>query len=243
MQKTERNDDAFALIRRCAGQAPSSIALQAPGGKPLTFAQLLDQMARTQEALHHYIVGPNEVVALALPDGPEMVTAVLGVGQTRVCAPLNPGLAAAEFESHLSSLRPAALLSPFGMDSAATAAARAVGVPVLDLCLMPDAPAGVFTVSPRCGTRPEQRRIAMDAAILLFTSATTGKPKLVPLSHSNLEAIYHNTNQALGLSDADRFLSLMPLFHLQGLASVLAQLYVGGSVTCAPAFDPALFLS
>jgi hypothetical protein len=49
-----------------------------------------------------------------------------------------------------------------------------------------------------------------------------------------------NSVRALGLTASDRFLSVMPLFHLQGLQSALQQLMVGGSVVCATP-DPGRF--
>jgi acyl-CoA synthetase (AMP-forming)/AMP-acid ligase II len=81
-----------------------------------------------------------------------------------------------------------------------------------------------------------------DAALLLFTSATTGAPKLVPLTWANLRAMATREIGALELSGTDRFLSLMPLFHLPGLAAVLAQLFCGGAVISTPEFNPATFL-
>ncbi len=243
MHKSDHPCEAFPLIHGCAELTPAAVALLAPGKEPLTFGELLHGIETTEKALGRYGIGPDEVVALALPDGPEMAVAVVGVGRTRACAPLNPSLTATELESCLYSLRPGALIAPCGIDSAATAAARAAGVPILDVVAEPDAPAGSFTLDLRCGASPAQRRNAAGAAILLFTSATTGRPKLVPLSHGNLNAICRNTSVALQLRAGDRFLSLMPLFHLQGLACMLAQWGSGGSVVCPAGFDPVRLLS
>ena len=243
MHKSDHPCEAFPLIHGCAELTPVAVALLAPGKEPLTFGELLHRIETTETALDRCGIGPNEVVALALPDGLEMAVAVLGVGRTRACAPLNPSLTATELESCLLRLRPAALMAPRGIDSSATEAARAVGVPILDVVSEPDAPAGSFPLDLRCGTSPVQRRNASGAAILLFTSATTGKPKLVPLSHGNLNAICRNTSLALELCAGDRFLSLMPLFHLQGLACILAQWGAGGGVVCPPGFDPERLLS
>jgi acyl-CoA synthetase (AMP-forming)/AMP-acid ligase II len=46
----------------------------------------------------------------------------------------------------------------------------------------------------------------------------------------------------LQLSPADRLLSLMPLFHLHGLAAVLTQLFSGGTAIAIPGYHPATFL-
>ncbi|MGD0578715.1 MAG: AMP-binding protein, partial [Bryobacteraceae bacterium] len=82
-----------------------------------------------------------------------------------------------------------------------------------------------------------------DVAVLLHTSATTGGAKVVPLTHLNLQVMAANTRRMLDLSDADRLLSMMPLFHSQGLLSSLAQLLSGGGVICTSGFDARSFLS
>src|SRR5262249_22797111 len=70
------------------------------------------------------------------------------------------------------------------------------------------------------------------------TSATTGQPKLVPLTAENLHAIAVNDVHVFGLTAADRLLSMSPLFHSHGLAHVLTQLSCGGSVVCTRGLDP-----
>ncbi len=79
---------------------------------------------------------------------------------------------------------------------------------------------------------------ATEAALLLFTSATTGSPKLVPLTQANLHALAGRDIKVLPLSATDRFLSLMPLFHMQGLSAALAQLLCGGTVISTLGIQP-----
>ena len=114
---------------------------------------------------------------------------------------------------------------------------------------MPDGPDFIVTLlrimrvavcAPLNPASPEPSPAAgVDAALLLHTSATTARAKRVPITHANLQAMLDNTIRTMRLSPADRLLSLMPLFHLQGLAAVLAQLYVGGSVIATSGFDAA----
>jgi oxalate---CoA ligase len=243
MDIASRDSDTFPLIFNYIRQTPDAAALLAPGKRSLTFAMLLHQIEETETALDSCGVYPNDVVALVLPDGPEMAVAVLGVACTRAFAPINPSLTASEYESCLSSLRPAALMVPAGSESAATVAADAMGIPILDVATNPDEPAGFFTLANRSNARRLPSRNAAGAAILLFTSGTTGKAKLVPLSHANLHAICRNTCIAFQLKSDDRFLSLMPLFHLQGLVSILVQWSAGGSIICPAGMDLSRFLS
>ena len=52
-----------------------------------------------------------------------------------------------------------------------------------------------------------------DIALLIYTSGTTGTPKGVPLTHANIVAELDGINHILELSDKERILSLLPLFH------------------------------
>jgi long-chain acyl-CoA synthetase len=52
-----------------------------------------------------------------------------------------------------------------------------------------------------------------DTALLMYTSGTTGTPKGVPLTHGNIVGELSGVNAVLKLSDKERILSLLPLFH------------------------------
>ena len=71
-----------------------------------------------------------------------------------------------------------------------------------------------------------------DVALVLHTSGTAARPKLVPLTHRNICASAQNIRAALELTPADRCLSVMPLFHIHGLSAVFASLAAGASVVC-----------
>lgn len=52
-----------------------------------------------------------------------------------------------------------------------------------------------------------------DVALLIYTSGTTGTPKGVPLTHGNILAELDGINEVLKLTDKEKILSLLPLFH------------------------------
>jgi acyl-CoA synthetase (AMP-forming)/AMP-acid ligase II len=84
--------------------------------------------------------------------------------------------------------------------------------------------------------------MADDVALVLHTSGTTSRPKMVPLTHGNLCASACNIARNLDLSETDTCLNVMPLFHIHGLvACVLAPLAAGGGTTCPRAFDAGQF--
>jgi acyl-CoA synthetase (AMP-forming)/AMP-acid ligase II len=80
--------------------------------------------------------------------------------------------------------------------------------------------------------------------MLLHTSGTTSRPKIVPLSQANLVASATHIARTLGFSAADRGLNIMPLFHIHGLiAGVLAPLSAGSFVFCTPGFNALKFFA
>jgi acyl-CoA synthetase (AMP-forming)/AMP-acid ligase II len=72
-------------------------------------------------------------------------------------------------------------------------------------------------------------------ALYLHTSGTTGKPKAVPLRHSNLLSGACNVAQTCALGPKDRTYLLQVLFHIHGIvAALLAPLTTGGSIVIPP---------
>ena len=239
MRVTDSESSFFEQLRRRASSAGDSIALGAPERDPLSYAQLWSRIETIAATFGEYT---GDVVAFLLPDGPDLVAAVCGTSLRCLSAPLNPTLPAPELEARLSVLAPAALVVEAGREDAICVAER-LGIQVWELRSTPGSAAGVFELSTRAQMLPGPARSGelADPGLLLHTSATTGRPKLVPLSHANLRAQCLQTAGALRLGETDRFLSLMPLFHLQGILGNLAQLYAGGSAICAPGFDAARF--
>jgi acyl-CoA synthetase (AMP-forming)/AMP-acid ligase II len=83
---------------------------------------------------------------------------------------------------------------------------------------------------------------ADDVGLVLHTSGTTGRPKMVPLTQRNLCSSALNIARSLALSPSDRCLSVMPLFHIHGLiGAALATIASGGSLACAGIFRPPAF--
>src|SRR6185437_7667936 len=88
--------------------------------------------------------------------------------------------------------------------------------------------------------RPAARLRGSEPAILLHTSGTTARPKLVPLTHDQLIAAA--TFMSLEVPEAApgaRHLSALPLFHIAGLANLVYVLFTGGHLHLLGGFDPA----
>ena len=78
--------------------------------------------------------------------------------------------------------------------------------------------------------------------MILHTSGTTSRPKIVPLSHRNVCASARNISRTLQLTEDDVELHIMPLFHIHGLiAGVLAPMAVGSQIFVTPGFNALKF--
>src|SRR5438132_910205 len=81
------------------------------------------------------------------------------------------------------------------------------------------------------GTRLRSSRSRLVAALLVYTSGTTGKPKGVVLSQRALLSNFATVAVAWHWTEADRLLLVLPCFHLHGLGlGILTSLLVGASV-------------
>jgi acyl-CoA synthetase (AMP-forming)/AMP-acid ligase II len=225
-------------------QAPASTAMMAPGGMPLSYGALNQLIAQTAAALNAMGIGRGDRVGIVLPNCPEMATAFVAVASACTAAPLNMAYRADEFEFYLTDLKARALIVAAGSETPALAVAAKLGMAVIELKALPAQGAGNFElVSAHKGQAvlpgPSQ---ADDVALILHTSGTTSRPKIVPLTHRNVCASARNISHTLQLTSADRQLHVMPLFHIHGLiAGVLAPMAVGSMIFCTPGFNALKF--
>lgn len=218
-------------------------AIRAPEGRAsLTYGALRALAARTVADLNARGIGRGDRVAMVLPNGPEMATAFVAVAAGATTAPLNPGYRGEEFEFYIEDLKARALIVAKGNETPARAAAAKLGVPVIELAL--GAAAGDFTLEggPSGSAASPGMAAADDVALVLHTSGTTARPKIVPLTQGNITASARHIGATLALTPADACLNVMPLFHIHGLiAAVLSSLGAGASVCCTPGFDALKF--
>jgi acyl-CoA synthetase (AMP-forming)/AMP-acid ligase II/thioesterase domain-containing protein len=232
----------YELVLEGARGAPEGIALTAPGRPDATFDDVARQVERVVEALVERAIEPSARVALIVENGPEAACAFLGLAAGAVCAPLNPSYTEAELAFYLRDLRVELLVVSDSLDTVARNVARELGVSVVELVRDLDRPAGVFDLrgddARGGGSEPRLPPGASDDALVLHTSGTTARPKIVPLTHGQLSASARNVADVLELRPTDRCLNVMPLFHIHGLvAALLASLHAGGSVACTPGFQ------
>ena len=220
------------------------VAIAAHGAPPLTYAAFRSLVDETIATLNRLGVGRNDRVAIVLPNGPEMATAFVAIASAATSAPLNPSYRADEFEFYMDDLKAKALVVEAGSASPAIEAAGRLGIAILTLT--PSGAAGAFALSGESQGIAERPGAAEpeDIALILHTSGTTSRPKIVPLTQANVAKSADNIAKTVEFSAADRGLNVMPLFHIHGLiAGVLAPLSRGGSVFCTPGFDALKFFA
>ena len=220
------------------GSVPEGRVIGAPERPWMHGAQLRQLAAEVRTTLHQAGIGATDRVAIVLPNGPEMATAFLAVAASCCAAPLNPAYKPDEFEFYLADLKPAAIVLAAGDTGPAASVAERLAIPVLALHVGEEV-AGSFhlrgdAIAPRDAQPPRPE----DPALVLHTSGTTARPKIVPLTQANIAASARHIASALALSPADTCLNVMPLFHIHGLiAAVTASLSAGAAVCCTPGFN------
>jgi len=203
----------------------------------LSYGELRGQVARLAGQLRGAGIERADRVAFVLPNGPEAAILFLAVTSCSTAAPLNPNYKEEEFRFYLDDLRARALVTRAGVPSDAALAARPEGVVHFELAGEPGALELTCNGEP-LPSAPVDAPGPDDIALILHTSGTTARPKIVPLRHINLATSAENIGQTLGLTPADRALNVMPLFHIHGLVGVvLSTLGSGGCVVCTPGFD------
>lgn len=232
----------------------NSPAILAPSRPGLTYASLRKHVDYTIGVLRGFGIGRNQRVAIVLPNGPEMASAFVTIGSAATTAPLNPAYRADEFDFYLSDLKPAVLVVARGDEGPATQVARKHKIPVLALGKDERLPAGTFdlvaesnedaALLAKRGASTDGAPQEDDIALVLHTSGTTSRPKIVPLMQRNVTASARHIAATLALGGNDRCLNVMPLFHIHGLiAAVLSSLNAGGSVVCTEGFNALNFFS
>ena len=227
---------------KCTPDAP---AILAPGRQPLTYGRLYQHIVETEHSLRATGIARHDRIVVVLPNGPEMAMAFLAVASCATCVPLNPAYGTEELTRYFADLRPRALITVSGEPTAARRVAQSSDIPIIELAVSPQAEAGLFILTGMIGEGQSDQPVhPSDVALLLPTSGTTANPKIVPLTHANLCTCAYDTVRALALTEADRCINVVPLFHGHGLNNtLLGSMAAGASIVCAPGCDVSRFFS
>jgi acyl-CoA synthetase (AMP-forming)/AMP-acid ligase II len=232
-----------ALLRNRASSLPDSPAILAPGRAALTYRGLLLQADTIGRFVAAQSKDRSTRVAVALPNGPEMAVACVGVATYRPCIPLNPLEPRAALRLNLQASGAAVIVAQDGAELLIEVA-RELGLLVLIADPQERCPAGSVSMRSSGSALVESEPASTadpseghDTALVFQTSGTTSRPKVVRLSHRNVLSVATQVAHLYRLGSADRCLSVMPLSHSHALIFALMSVVVGGgSIVCAPRF-------
>ncbi|VVT10355.1 class I adenylate-forming enzyme family protein [Erythrobacter sp. EC-HK427] len=204
------------------------------GQESLTFGELASRVRAMAAALANLGIGKGARVGIYLPSSPDIVVvqqALFVLGAT--VTPLNVMYRTGEIAHAIACcelhfiLTDDALGAPIACEAERLdCRAFSIDDEVLQALNKLNAPGQPAEVSPA------------DPAMLLLTSATTGKAKGVILSAANLAANYDATPNWLGLSSEDTILCALPLYNTFGLnQGINAMLVTGATMILLPRFD------
>ncbi|MBW4039567.1 MAG: AMP-binding protein [Acidobacteria bacterium] len=233
------HDLLFVEIAKFAVEAPRRTALLEPGGHAFSYIQLWTMCEALRQLLKSEGIQSHETVAVVLPDALCGLISTLGISRICACAPINPAVSAPELERDLLELGAVAIVIEHE-NEAFSAMGEKLGLLVIVSTVTED----------RCSWRVKTKMVESKRSpiqlpacttLLLHTSATTGRRKIVPLTNGNLDAMFRNTSHALHLTSDDRLLLMAKLFHIQGIIGAWAQLRAGGCVITGLEYTPQSF--
>lgn len=215
----------------------------------LTFADVKKQLDWTKDFFRKNHIQKTDTVAIVCENGPVMATSFLATASNCCAAPLNPLYTSSEFDFYLEDLNPKALIVKEDSNSPVIEVAKKREIKIFNLLVNNKDSSGKFSLTSNkgkisSGINQNENIIPEDIALILHTSGTTSKPKIVPLTHLNLCTSAKNIVQTLNLDRSDKCINMMPLFHIHGIVGLLlSSLYSGGSIFPSTGFNALKFFS
>ncbi|MHA1452069.1 MAG: AMP-binding protein [Promethearchaeota archaeon] len=239
--QSKHKNTLYKLVSKYKEQIPQSQCIISPGQPSLSYIDLYNHIHYVAETLNSLEIGINNRVATVIPNGPEMATAFLSVASCSTCAPLRPTYSEKDFEFYLKDINAKALITLQDFKTPARNVARNLDIKIIELKPLLNEPAGTFQLISDKKRMDEVKATFSeenDTALVLHTSGTTARPKIVPLTQQNLCSSANNIMGTLNLLQNDRCLNIMPLFHIHGLiGAVLSSVSAGASIICTRGFN------
>lgn len=232
------------LLRSVAAAHPDKVAFQTPG-RHWTFAQLDEAADRVAAGLHALGIGPRDRVACLTKHTADCAVLMFGACRVgAVCMPVNWRLAPPEVEFIVNDGQARLMMCDRGFLPTVAKAS----LPSLLAVVVTDAEA---SGSPsfetwRNGFAPHPVPYPAEpdeTALQLYSSGTTGLPKGVELTHTNLNALISGNAEAFAYSgERSVLLNALPTFHIAGMGLAVLTIAEGGKSVLYPDFDPARFI-
>ena len=223
------NDKMLDWLAHRANVMPATVALVDDQGEH-TYAELNRRVDRVAGALWSVGVKPGDRVAMLAWNAPEVVELVHAVSRLgAILVPLNARLRVDELAFQLRDAEVALLVCDASLSETAAAAAREAGIASPRVFPLATTTGGVF---PRVEVHDGD-----DPLCIMYTSGTTGLPKGVVLTYGNIFASAAGSVFNLGVLAGDRWLAVLPLFHVGGLSIVIRSVLYGTAMVLHRQFD------
>jgi long-chain acyl-CoA synthetase len=198
------------LLRLRAKETPERVFLIFEG-REYTYRELDERSDRVAARLVRAGVRPGDHVAMLMGNCPEFLLAWFGILKAGAAlVPVNPGLKRSEIEFIREHSESRVVVTPADFEHG-----------------FEDPPVALPEVGPEA------------LAAIVYTSGTTGKPKGAMLTHTNYLWDAKAIVRATKMTSADRFLCLLPLFHVNAqVVTTLAPMVAGGSMVLMRKFSP-----
>jgi carnitine-CoA ligase len=218
------------LFDEAVAAAPSKVWLHTDG-RTFTFAEAHALVERAASALAERGVQPGELVLATARNTPEYLFAWLGTTYAgAIIVAVNPLAGGNELAGLIRQVRPRLVVT----DAEAPGAVREADCATVDVAELFGEPAG---------SKGRHRPAPDDPAVLIPTSGTTGRSKLVTQTHRAYAMAGEGFPWWMELGPDDRLMTSLPLFHVNAPAySVLGSIAARAGLALLPRFSASTFL-
>jgi len=216
---------------------------EAPNEAKTTYDELKKYIDITYVQLSSLSLNTNDKIGIVLSNSSCMAATFISIASNFISCPLNPLFTKEEFKFYFEDLDLKVVIIEENKSTLAREAANDLDIRIINLkskSLNKITSLDIDITDKNLVVNNEysDKNIAM----ILHTSGTTSRPKMVPLTHKNLIASAKNISHTLKLNINDKCLNIMPMFHIHGLiAATLAPIYSGGSIIIPSGFDALQF--
>ncbi len=235
-------DTIPGVLARAAERDAGGSWLRTDEGQ-LSFGAAAGRVALATTRLRDAGVEAGDRVALLARNTPPHLLAWLGICSTgAVAVPINPVSTPTELAGILGQVRPRLLITDLALPPWVEPAGRATAdsfevVDVADVVGDWLEPIELTDVSVPLAVEPTA------VAVLIPTSGTTGRSKLVMQTHRAYAMAGEGFPWWMELDSTDRLMTSLPLFHINAPAySVMGSLYCGAGLVLLPRFAASDFL-
>ncbi|HVE51428.1 MAG TPA: AMP-binding protein [Casimicrobiaceae bacterium] len=214
-----------SLVRRWASETPTGIALR-DGEREVDWRSLQVSIEACGALLANEGVRAGDRVMIVAENSLPLIAMLFAASTRDACAVIvNPRLSARELDGIRGHALPKTMLFAPGLareidEHAIRHSAAPTDVPGLgQLLIAPQANAGVSMTADDSG----------QVAAIVYTSGTSGRPKGVMLTHSNLLFVARVSAKLREIKPSDHVFGALPIYHVYGLASVLLGTFCAGA--------------